>query len=329
MTEKEFVVLGKDFIKYLQDSANGYEISKIHEFGDGELEDIANHAINNGKVIFIYDKHLPKGEREIVGEVSEIRYDNNTIKMIPKWNELGTKILESETRYPSVELVPRVEDTSKYQMYAIAMVGEPSSTEVDKLELSSTEIIEEANEGGLKMDEQIKEIIEAGKADPEKMRQGLTTLIGDDPTLMALVIDAFADALLEQGTAEPAEEETDEEEVVETEQLQQTETPAEPKKEDKEKDVEKKAEELSATILNYGYKFGLGLPRFESMADAIKDYTQNLNKKMSEAKRKESAFAKILWENPVKEVKAEDLGATEVEKTTSFGRSIYNGIMGR
>ncbi|MGL4897161.1 MAG: hypothetical protein ACRC31_01845 [Cetobacterium sp.] len=306
--DKEFIILGKQFIKYTSENDNEWVVTDIIDLTEDVLKGIVERV---DKTIFVYDRHNPKDTRVIVGETDNIVYENG-IKATIKWNELGKDILSDETRYPSVELAPNIEDPTKYDLIAIAMVGEPASKEVDKLELSILK------EGGLNMDEMIKELVEKSFTDPESMRKELTEKVTEDATLMPLLIDAFMDAIIEHQAEKSEDDGTDDVEVKENIDLA---SDSEDDKEDdkdasKEEEVEVKTrEELTALAYEHGVRFNMGVPTAESLSKAIDIFLElKDSKKLKDADKKEIAFNQLKFVTSKKDVSAEELSAYKGEK---------------
>lgn len=317
---KEFIILGKTFVKFTNPSDNVWEVSRIVDLSDDDLQGIVDRNIKSGKSIFIYDCHNPKDTREIVGEIDEITFDNG-IKASIQWNDKGKSILASESRYPSVELAPNSEDATVWDLVCVAMVGEPASKDVDVLELNA---LENNYEGDHKMDEMIKEVIEEGLKDPDSMRVKLTEMITEDPTKMALIIDAFVDTLKEGASVEESEEVVElaqdekdkKDESIGTAESDEkkgddTELEKDKKKEDLESKEKKAGEELTALAYEYGAKFGKGVPTANSLSQAVELFKDLMKTKLTKSEKQELAFAKLEFVGKKQDLTAEELSAIE------------------
>lgn len=344
---KEYIVLGNSFVKFTNPNDNEWVVNRVVDLDNDTLQGIVDRAITSGKVIYVYDRHNPKDTREIVGEVEHMSFDNG-IKTAIKWNDLGTSILEKESRYPSVELRPCDDDESKWDLIAIAMVGEPASKDVDILELSA---LENENKGENRMDDMIKELVEGGIQDPEKMRIALTEMTTEDPTKISLVIDAFADTFSEMLKDKVEVKEEVEGEDLESEEKRKVDEGAGFREADrKDEDVKKKetseerkedegtgfrdedlmskekkdSEELTALAYEHGAEYDKGVPTAESLRSAIDVYLELAKTKLSKTYKQELAFKELKFVGKKEPVQPEDLSALDNNPQLTPGEEFFN-----
>ena len=320
------LILGREFVKYEQTSDNTYEINEVVSVSDGMLNQLVNNYIERDKVIAIYDCHRPKETRQVVGEVVSLTSSNEGILAKIKWNDLGTVILENQTRYPSVEL--NVDKKGEYFIFAVAMVCEPASEEVKELELSSIQY-EDLKE--VTMDEAIRKIVEENINDKEAMKEKLLEIATADPSTLAIIMDILTDEMPKV----EVKEEVKEEEMLESEEERKEDDIIDDKEdiEDDEEDLardlessEKKDEELTSIAMELGARGYLGVPTAGSLTKAIKHYRQHLvgGYEEKEAFEKFQTSLSFIGGSKGREVTAIELDSYAGKKEVSQGEKAYN-----
>ncbi len=326
--DKEYKVLGTSFVKFTNPTTNTWQVTRIVDLSAAQLQTIVDGV--GDKVVFVYDRHNPKDTREIVGEVSNIKYDDGVVVAI-KWNDYGKEILTDESRYPSVEL--SVTDDDNYKLLAIAMVGEPASSDVDILELN---IQEEHKKMTLK-----KLIAAAGNKETLK-QQLLDSAIDDPKKAYAALVDSIMDAIDEtdfvatDGEVEELDESEEERHLDEgagyreadrkDEDVHKKEDEAERhedegtglrdyfedrKNEELAKEECSAVEELTALAYEYGVRYDKGTPTALSLSEAVKIFKELLPiKSMAAQRKKEIAFSELKFIKPAAK-QSEELSAID------------------
>ena len=320
------LILGREFVKYEQTSDNTYEINEVVSVSDGMLNQLVNNYIERDKVIAIYDCHRPKETRQVVGEIVSLTSSNEGILAKIKWNDLGTVILENETRYPSVEL--NIDKKGEYFIFAVAMVCEPASEEVKELELSSIQY-EDLKE--VTMDEAIRKIVEENIDDKEAMKEKLLEIATADPSTLAIILDILTDEMPKV----EVKEEVKEEEMLESEEERKEDDIIDDKEDikDDEEDLardlessEKKDEELTSIVMETGARSNLGIPTAKSLKDGVKNYRMMRTGgfEVKESVEKLLTCIKYIGGSKEREATALELESYTDKKQVSQGEKAYN-----